>query len=98
MADFAVARLDEIDEVDDGRCPFRPVRHHFGITTFGILAVTARAAGDRIINEHSEDEPDSSEELYFVATGNARFELGGQVHDAPAGTFVHVPPGTTRTA
>lgn len=43
-------------------------------------------------------EPDSSEELYIVVSGHARFELEGEVHDAPAGTFVHVPAGITRTA
>ena len=41
MTRYAVARLDEIDEVSDGRCPFRPVRHHFGITSFGVNAWTA---------------------------------------------------------
>ncbi len=98
MAGFAVARLDEIDEIDDGRCPFRPVRHHFGIMTFGVTAMTARSDGDRLINEHDESEPDSSEELYVVVSGHARFELDGEIQDAPAGTFVHVPAGTKRTA
>ena len=98
MAPFAVARLDEIDEIDDGRCAFRPVRHHFGITTFGVNAMTARSEGDRLINEHEEAEPDSSEELYVVMSGHARFELDGETHDAPVGTFVHVPPGIKRTA
>ncbi len=95
---FSVTRLDEIEEIDDGRTPFRPVRHHFGIETFGITASTARADGDRLINEHDESEPESGEELYFVASGHARFELDGQSHDAPAGTFVHVSPGIKRTA
>jgi hypothetical protein len=98
MAGFAVARLEEIDEIDDGRCPFRPVRHHFGITRFRISAMTARSDGDRLINEHEEGEPDSSEELYVVVSGRARFELDGEVHDAPEGTFVHVPAGIKRTA
>lgn len=98
MARFAVARLDEIEEIEDGRSPFRPVRHHFGITSFGVNAMTARGDGDRLINEHAEDEPDSSEELYVVIAGRARFELDGETHDAPAGTFVHVPAGVTRTA
>ena len=71
MTSYAVARLDEIDEVSDGRCPFRPVRQHFGITSFGVNAWTAREAGDRIINEHDESEPDSSEELYLVVRGRA---------------------------
>lgn len=98
MAQFSAARLDEIGEVDDGRCPFRPVRHHFGIMAFGIIALTAHADGDRIINEHDEDEPDSGEELYVVLSGHATFEVDGQVQDAPTGTFVHVPAGVKRTA
>ncbi|MDE3132015.1 MAG: hypothetical protein KGL16_12765 [Acidobacteriota bacterium] len=98
MAEFALARLDEMGEIDDGRCPFRPVRHHFGITGFGVNAMVARADGDRLLNEHSESEPESGEELYFVASGHADFELDGASHDAPAGTFVHVRPGVSRTA
>ncbi len=98
MARFAVARLDDIDEIDDGRCPFRPVRHHFGIMTFGVNAMTAHSDGDRLINEHDEADADSSEELYVVVSGHASFELDGQVQDAPAGTFVYVPAGIKRTA
>jgi tetratricopeptide (TPR) repeat protein len=98
MAPSAVARLDEIDEIDDGRSPFRPVRHHFGIMTFGVTAMTARSDGDRLINEHDEAELDSSEELYVVVSGHATFELDGESHDAPVRTFVHVPAGIKRTA
>jgi tetratricopeptide (TPR) repeat protein len=98
MASYAVARLDEIDEVNDGRCPFRPVRHHFGITSFGVNAWTARDAGGRIINEHDESDPDAGEELYLVVRGRAVFELDGDRVAAPAGTFVFAPPGVKRTA
>ena len=96
MPDYAVAHLAEIEEIDDGREPFRPIRHHFGITSFGVTAWTGRAAGDRIINEH--DEAGEEEELYVVQSGRASFELDGDRVDAPAGTFVHVPPGVKRTA
>jgi tetratricopeptide (TPR) repeat protein len=98
MSGYAVAHLDEIDELDDGRCPWRPVRHHFGITAFGINAWTARDAGDRIINEHDESEPDSNEELYLVLRGRAFFELDDERLDAPAGTLVFVRSGVKRTA
>jgi tetratricopeptide (TPR) repeat protein len=99
VSDYAVAHLDEIDEISDGRCPWRPVRHHFGITSFGINTWTAREAGDRIINEHDEaDDEDMQEELYFVQQGRARFELDGERVDAPAGTLVFVRPGVKRTA
>jgi hypothetical protein len=99
MSDYAVAQLDEIDEVSDGRCPWRPVRHHFGITSFGVNAFTGKEAGDRIINEHDEsEEQDLQEELYVVQRGRARFELDGEVVDAPAGTLVFARPDVKRTA
>jgi hypothetical protein len=99
MSNYTVARLEEIDEISDGREPWRPVRHHFGITSFGVNAWTAREAGDRIINEHDEsDDDDSQEELYLVQQGRARFELDGDRIDAPAGTFVFVRPAVKRTA
>jgi len=98
MAGFAVARLDDIDEIGDGRRPFRPVRLHFGIRTFGVTAVNAQSDGDRLVNEHEETEPESGEELYVVISGDATFELDGEARDAPAGTFVFADPGVKRTA
>jgi hypothetical protein len=98
MSNYTVAQLEEIEEMDDGRCPYRAVRHHFGITAFGVNAWTARKAGDRIINEHEESEPDSNEELYLVLRGCAAFELDGDRVVAPAGTFVFARPGVKRTA
>jgi hypothetical protein len=85
MTGYAVVRLDDIDEITDGRQPCRPVRHHFGITSFGVNAWTAAAAGD-------------AEELYLVHRGRATFELDGERVDAPAGTFVFARPGVMRTA
>ena len=96
MSEYAVARLEEIDEISDGREPWRPVRHHFGIASFGINSWTGQSPGDRIINEHDEEGED--EELYFVHSGRARFEFDGEPVDAPAGTFVFARPGVMRTA
>jgi tetratricopeptide (TPR) repeat protein len=98
MDRYAVAHVDEIAELDDGRAPMRAVRHHFGITAFGVNAWVAGEAGARIINEHDEAEPDSQEELYLVLRGRASFEVDGERFDAPAGTFVFVRPGVKRTA
>jgi hypothetical protein len=99
MSRYTVAHLDEIDEISDGRCPSRPVRYHFGITSFGVNAWTGHEAGDRIINEHDEgEEEDGQEELYLVQRGRAGFELDGERVEAPAGTFVFVRPGVKRTA
>jgi tetratricopeptide (TPR) repeat protein len=96
VSTYAVANLEEIDEIIDGRCPWRPVRHHFGITSFGVNTFTGRKAGDRIINEH--DEAGEDEELYIVQSGRATFELDGERVDAPAGTLVFAQPGVKRTA
>jgi tetratricopeptide (TPR) repeat protein len=103
MSGYAVAHVNDIPEVNDGRIPMRPVRHHLGIASFGINAWTGRNAGDRIINEHDEadrvpEDPESPEELYLVLQGRAVFELDGERQDAPTGTFVFVRPGVKRTA
>ena len=99
MSGYAVARIHEIDEISDGRCPWRPVRFHFGITSFGVNAFTAHQVGDRLINEHDESqEHDLQEELYLVQRGRATFELDGERVDAPAGTLVFVRPAVKRTA
>jgi tetratricopeptide (TPR) repeat protein len=98
MSSYAVVHVDEIPEQDDGRVPMRPVRHHLGITGFGVNAWTARNAGDRIINEHEEEDPNSDEELYVVLQGRAVFELDGERRDAPEGSLVFVKPGVKRTA
>jgi mannose-6-phosphate isomerase-like protein (cupin superfamily) len=88
---YEIARLDEIEEITDGRCPWRPVRHHFGISSFGVNVWTARAPGDRIINEH--DEAGEHEELYFVLGGRAAFEIDGERRDAPPGHSSSSSPG-----
>jgi tetratricopeptide (TPR) repeat protein len=93
---YTLAHLDQITEMSDGRQPWRPVRHHFGITSFGANTWTGHRAGDRIINEH--DEEGDNEELYLVHRGRARFELDGEQVDAPEGTFVFAKPGVKRTA
>jgi tetratricopeptide (TPR) repeat protein len=97
MSDYAIARLEDIDEISDGRCAWRPVRHRLGIRAFGASAWTGKEAGDRIINEHDEAD-DEQEELYIVTQGRAAFEIGGERQEAAAGTFVFVRPGVKRTA
>lgn len=77
------------------------VRHHFGISAFGINAWRALEAGGRVIEEHDELGPRAGrhEELYFVASGRARFTVAGDELDAPEGTFVFVrDPATKRGA
>lgn len=98
MAGYTVAHLDEIQEFADAGCHYRPIRQHLGITAFGVTAWTARAAGDRVINEHDEGDPTADQELFLVLRGRSVFEINGDRVDAPAGTLVFVPPRTKRTA
>jgi hypothetical protein len=79
---------------------WQPIRNHFAFTAFGINAYTALRAGERIIGEHDHSSPDAEQhqELYFVHSGRARFEVDGAIINAPAGTFVSARDVTTRRA
>jgi hypothetical protein len=72
MTDYAIARIEDVEELSDGRCPWRPIRHHFGITSFGVNSWTAREAGERMINEHDESEPDSGAQRLRSSIWGAR--------------------------
>jgi mannose-6-phosphate isomerase-like protein (cupin superfamily) len=98
---YEVARLEDIEPVtfEGEDMTWRPVRHHFGIHAFGVNAWTGEEVGHEVIEDHDEagDPPHGShEELYFVATGRARFFVDGEEIDAPAGTFVFVGDPTLR--
>lgn len=96
---WQVARIDELEAlpVDGEGLVWRPVRRRFGIQAFGANAYTAAKSGDRVVEEHTE-MTNGHEELYFVAAGGARFTLDGDDVEAPAGTFVAVPPAVRRGA
>ena len=86
---------DQPDDVD-----WRPVRIHFGITSFG-ANVFSGSRGAQVIIEHRETEESGTkhEELYYVASGSATFVVEGEKVEAPAGTFVYVPhPDAMRSA
>jgi hypothetical protein len=97
MKTYAIARLDEIDALPDWSYRYRPVRHHFGITSFGVTAWVGAAAGDPIINEYDQDS-EPAEELFVVVSGRAMFEVEGEEVEAARGTLISTRPGTRRTA
>ena len=72
MSGYAVAQIDEIDEISDGRCPWRPVGFHFGITSFGVNAFTAHQVGDRLINEHDESQEHDCRRSWTLSSEGAR--------------------------
>ena len=95
MSGYRTARLDEIAAE---KWPYwAPVRHHFGIDTFGVNAWRGNA-GDRVITPHDHAE-NGEPELYVVIRGAATFEIGGEPTDATAVTFIWVDdPAVERVA
>ena len=91
-------RAAHLDEIAAEQWPYwAPIRHHFGIETFGVNAWRG-TDGDEVIKRHHEQES-GAPELYVVMSGHARFEVGGDEVDAPAGTVVYVDdPGAERVA
>ncbi len=98
---YRVLRLDDIPPVEDHGldvdADWKPVRHHLGVSAFGVNAYVGGEQGQLVIEEHDESDI-RHEELYFVAAGRAEFTLAGETLDAPAGTFVFVEDPDVRRA
>ena len=92
---WQLAAIDDIPPVkEDWPATWKSVRHHFGITSFGINAVT-KDEGKVLIPEHDEAHS-GQQELYFVHRGEARAMLDGEEVSVPAGSAVHCEPGAKR--
>ena len=87
-----------LDDIASRQWPhWIPIRHRFGIETFGVNAYR-RNAGENVVPEHDETDGGGGE-LYFVASGHATFTVAGDEVDAPEGTCVWVSdPAARRTA
>jgi hypothetical protein len=83
-------RLDDVEGIPVfGTLVWKPVRKTLGVTAFGINAYTAVAAGDEVVEEHTEQQL-GHEEIYLVVAGHATFTVDGNDVDAPAGTLVYL--------
>lgn len=110
MADgYASVAIDAIPTLAFGTSAepdWKPLRHHLGVRAFGLNVWVAARAGDPAIETHDElsngadrDAPAGHEEVYVVLRGAARFTVGGDEIEAPAGTAVFVSdPSLTRGA
>src|SRR5215471_12269676 len=91
---WGVATITEIPPVkDDWPATWKSVRHHFGITAFGVNAVT-KDEGNVLIPEHDHSES-GEQELYVILVGEALATLDGEQISVSAGSAVGV-EGTTR--
>ena len=92
---WQLADVNEIPPVKpDWPGTWKSVRHHFGITGFGINAVT-KDEGNVLIPEHDETES-GQQELYFVHAGEVKATLDGEEVRVPAGSAVQCEPGAKR--
>jgi mannose-6-phosphate isomerase-like protein (cupin superfamily) len=92
---WQVAAVNEIPPVKpDWPATWKSVRHHFGITAFGVNAVT-KDAGNVLIPEHDESRS-GQQELYFVHAGAVTATLGGETVTVPEGGVIAVEPEVTR--
>ena len=79
-----------IDELGEGY-GFRSVRRALGVSAFGVNAIVMPSGFDGFDHWH-----DSQDELYFVHSGTARFEVDGDVRELGPGGLVHVESTTPR--
>jgi quercetin dioxygenase-like cupin family protein len=92
---WQVAMLDEIPPAKpDWPATWKSVRKHFGISAFGVNAVT-KEAGNVLIPEHDESES-GQQELYFVHRGEVLATLDGEEMRLGAGSVVACEPGARR--
>jgi hypothetical protein len=95
---YEILSLDDLDRVPyrgSGEM-LRPLRLQLGFQPFGVNVWSADAEGDKLIPPHEEQS--GHEELYVVVRGTARFTVGDESIDAPAGTLIHVEADIFRTA
>jgi len=84
---YSFTTLDELGEGPG----FRKVRHALGVTAFGVNAIVYPPGFDGFRHYH-----DLQDELYFVHSGTARFEVGDEIRILGPGGLCHVESTTER--
>jgi mannose-6-phosphate isomerase-like protein (cupin superfamily) len=79
-----------IDELGEGY-GFRKVRRGLGVTAFGVNAIVYPPRYEGFEHYH-----DTQDELYFVHSGTARFEVDGEERVLGPGGLCHVESTTPR--
>ncbi len=79
-----------IEELGEGY-GFRKIRAALGVTAFGVNALVYPPGEEGVLHYH-----DHQDELYFVHSGTARFEVDGDERTLAAGGLCHVTSTTPR--
>jgi hypothetical protein len=89
MAGYRALRIEEAEpHTYPTGADWLPLRKMLGVGAFGLNAWRADA-GTEVIERHDESDYDH-EEVYVVIAGRARFTVGGDEIEAPAGTVVFI--------
>ena len=79
-----------IDELGEGY-GFRKVRQALGVTAFGVNVLVYPPGGEGVFHYH-----DRQDELYFVHSGRARFDVERESRELGPGGLCHVESTTPR--
>ena len=82
--------ISSLGELGEGY-GFRKVRRGLGVAAFGVNALVMAPGYEGFLHYH-----DTQDELYFVHSGTARFEVGDEVRELGPGGLVHVESTTPR--
>ena len=82
--------FSSLDELGEGY-GFRKIRKPLGVTAFGVNALVYPPGYDGIFHYH-----DTQDELYFVHSGTARFEVGDEERILGPGGLLHAESTTPR--
>ena len=85
--EYAFGSLDELGE----GYGFRKIRQALGVEAFGVNAVVMPPGYEGFHHYHDEQD-----ELYFVHSGTARVEVGGETREVGPGGLFHVRSTTPR--
>ena len=92
---WKIELVDDVPPVKpDWPATWKSIRSHFGITAFGINAVT-KDAGNVLIPEHDE-RASGQQEIYFVHVGSVTVTLDGEQTTVGAGGLIALEPGVRR--
>ena len=79
-----------LDELGDNY-GFRKIRQGLGVSAFGVNAIVYPPGAEGFLHYHDEQD-----ELYFVHSGRASFEVDGEQFELGPGGVVHVESTTPR--
>ena len=79
-----------LDEMGDGY-GFRKIRQLLGVNAFGVNAIVYPPGAEGIHHYH-----DTQDELYFVHSGTATFEVDGETRELGPGGLAHVDAAAVR--